>query len=380
MTDKQINVLIVDDSAFMRRVITTMLESDSSLKVVSYARDGEDALVKIKRYNPDVVTMDVEMPGLDGLSALKLIMCENPVPVVMLSSLTTAGARQTIEALSLGAVDFVAKPANRQELPKLASELINTVKTAAQVSVKKVCSINGSILAKSSGPQPERPSPSVMVPKPVFLKPPKLGATTTIKTTSSIELVAVGTSTGGPTALQVLLTRIPKSLPCGIVVVQHMPKGFTGPLAKRLNDLCEIEVKEGEDGDMVLPGRAIIAPAGHQLTFTRRSGYLQISLSDHSPIKTLFKPSVDVMMLSAVETLGSKVLGVIMTGMGNDGLQGLKSLKKQKGLILAQNEETCIVYGMPKAVVDAGIADKVLPLDELGSEIVSIVAKNKYDI
>ncbi|MBS3969666.1 MAG: chemotaxis response regulator protein-glutamate methylesterase [Clostridia bacterium] len=375
MSVKQINVLIVDDSAFMRRVITTMLESDPSLKVVSYARDGEDALVKIKRYNPDVVTMDVEMPGLDGLSALKLIMCENPVPVVMLSSLTTAGARQTIEALSLGAVDFVAKPVNRQELTRLSSELINTVKTAAQISVKKVCSLNGSIQTKPFSPQNrERTIQPVKVPKIIAIKPSQRDTITILKS-SSIELVAVGTSTGGPTALQVLLGKIPKNIPCGIVIVQHMPRGFTGPLAKRLNDLCEIEVKEGEDGDMVLPGRAIIAPAGHQLTFTKKSGNLQISLSDHSPIKTLFKPSVDVMMLSAVEVLGPKVLGVIMTGMGNDGLQGLKSLKDQKGLILAQNEETCIVYGMPKAAVDAGIADKVLPLNELGNEIVSIITR-----
>ena len=375
MSVKQINVLIVDDSAFMRRVITTMLESDPSLKVVSYARDGEDALVKIKRYNPDVVTMDVEMPGLDGLSALKLIMCENPVPVVMLSSLTTAGAKQTIEALSLGAVDFVAKPVNRQELTRLSSELINTVKTAAQISVKKVCSLNGSIQTKPFSPQNrERTIQPVKVPKIIAIKPSQRDTITILKS-SSIELVAVGTSTGGPTALQVLLGKIPKNIPCGIVIVQHMPRGFTGPLAKRLNDLCEIEVKEGEDGDMVLPGRAIIAPAGHQLTFTKKSGNLQISLSDHSPIKTLFKPSVDVMMLSAVEVLGPKVLGVIMTGMGNDGLQGLKSLKDQKGLILAQNEETCIVYGMPKAAVDAGIADKVLPLNELGNEIVSIITR-----
>ncbi len=369
MITKKINVLIVDDSAFMRRVITTMLESDPSLKVITYARDGEDALEKINRYKPDVVTMDVEMPGLDGLSALKLIMCQYPVPVVMLSSVTTAGARQTIEALSLGAVDFVAKPANRNELSKLASELIGAVKTAAGVSVKKVCSINGSIAT--------RPSPSTSAPLPAAqktsldVKSSQPGAI--IKPNGPVDLIAVGTSTGGPTALQVLLTHIPKSIPCGIVVVQHMPKGFTGPLAKRLNDLCEIEVKEGEDGDIVMPGRAIIAPAGYQLTFAKKAGDLEIKLTDQYPIKTLFKPSVDVMMLSAVENVGARVLGVIMTGMGNDGLRGLKSLKSKKGIILAQNEETCIVYGMPKAAVDAGIVDKVVSLEKLASEIISIV-------
>ncbi|KUO52796.1 MAG: hypothetical protein APF76_02350 [Desulfitibacter sp. BRH_c19] len=379
MTTKKINVLIVDDSAFMRRVITTMLESDPSLKVITYARDGEDALVKIERYKPDVVTMDVEMPGLDGLSTLKLIMCEHPLPVVMLSSVTTAGARQTIEALSLGAVDFVAKPANRHELSTLASELIEVVKTAAGVSVKKVCSIKGSISTRPPAP-PATPvplaqkiAPDLNTPVPVTLKTSQ--SAVTLQPISPVDLIAIGTSTGGPTALQVLLTKIPKTIPCGIVVVQHMPKGFTGPLAKRLNDLCEIEVKEAEDGDMILPGRAIIAPAGHQLTFTRKSGSLQISLSDQSPIKTLFKPSVSVMMLSAVETLGSRVLGVIMTGMGSDGLEGLKSLKIQKGLILAQNEETCIVYGMPKAAVEAGIVDKVLPLNQLANEITNIVTK-----
>jgi len=379
MTTKKINVLIVDDSAFMRRVITTMLESDPSLKVITYARDGEDALVKIERYKPDVVTMDVEMPGLDGLSTLKLIMCEHPLPVVMLSSVTTAGARQTIEALSLGAVDFVAKPANRHELSTLASELIEVVKTAAGVSVKKVCSIKGSISTRPPAP-PATPvplaqkiAPDLNTPVPVTLKTSQ--SAVTLQPISPVDLIAIGTSTGGPTALQVLLTKIPKTIPCGIVVVQHMPKGFTGPLAKRLNDLCEIEVKEAEDGDMILPGRAIIAPAGHQLTFTRKSGSLQISLSDQSPIKTLFKPSVSVMMLSAVETLGSRVLGVIMTGMGSDGTKGMKSLKIQKGLILAQNEETCIVYGMPKAAVEAGIVDKVLPLNQLANEITNIVTK-----
>lgn len=348
--EKKINVLIVDDSAFMRRVITTMLETDETIKVIAFARNGEDALNKIQRYKPDVVTMDVEMPELDGLGALRKIMCDHPVPVVMLSSLTTAGARQTIEALELGAVDFVAKPANRYELPKLAEDLIQKVKTAAKVPVKKVCNLTTS---RSTPVAPDS------TPKRQF--------------STNIELVAIGTSTGGPTALQVLLKKIPKNFPCGIVVVQHMPKGFTGPLAKRLNDICEIEVKEAEEGDEVIPGRVLIAPAGYQTIFKKINGRLHVSLSELSPIKTLFKPSVDVMLLSAVEQLGAKVLGVIMTGMGNDGLRGLQSLKEKNGTILAQNEETCIVYGMPKAAVEAGIVDSIVPLENMAQAIMNLV-------
>ncbi len=361
--EKKINVLIVDDSAFMRRVITTMLETDETIKVIAFARNGEDALNKIQRYKPDVVTMDVEMPELDGLGALRKIMCDHPVPVVMLSSLTTAGARQTIEALELGAVDFVAKPANRYELPKLAEDLIQKVKTAAKVPVKKVCKLTTPRLEKEIRP----------ISKPQETIPLTPATISKRQVSTNLELVAVGTSTGGPTALQVLLKKFPKDFPCGIVVVQHMPKGFTGPLAKRLNDICEIEVKEAEEGDEVIPGRVLIAPAGYQTIFKKINGRLHVSLSELSPIKTLFKPSVDVMLLSAVEQLGAKVLGVIMTGMGNDGLRGLQSLKEKNGTILAQNEETCIVYGMPKAAVEAGIVDSIVPLENMAQAIMNLV-------
>ena len=381
MSKNQIKVLVVDDSALMRQIIVKMLESDPLLKVVNYARNGEDALAKIKTYKPDVVTMDVEMPELCGISALKRIMRENPVPVVMLSSLTTAGASKTLEALSLGAVDFVAKPANNKDLPRLASELIETVKAAAQISVKKISSICSAGGAAKAKPPLRQDKDSAAASKTVAAKPlfqMNTSATNTsiaLQPAAAVELIVIGISTGGPVALQALMSKIPKNIPCGIVIAQHMPKGFTEPLAKRLNDLCEIEVIEGKDGDMVLPGRAIVAPAGFQLTFTKKADGLQVSVGEYSPIKTFFKPSVDVTVLSAAEVLGSKVLGVIMTGMGSDGALGLKSLKDKKGLVLAQDEESCIVYGMPRAVVEAGIADKVLPLSELGNEITSIASR-----
>ncbi|MEW6624321.1 MAG: chemotaxis response regulator protein-glutamate methylesterase [Bacillota bacterium] len=361
VSGKKIRVLIVDDSAFMRRVITTMLESDESIQVVAFSRDGKDALVKIKYYKPDVVTMDVEMPGLNGLETLRRIMAEYPLPVVMFSALTTAGAKQTIEALQLGAVDFVAKPANRNALGTLAQELIQKVKTASEVKVFKQSS-NISRKNSSLVPRSEIPSSVFRVP-----------GESIYKSKVPIDLVAIGTSTGGPSALQVVLSGIPKDFPCGIVVVQHMPKGFTRPLANRLNELCSIEVKEGEEGDLVLPGRAIIAPAGMQISFKKNQNRLEISLGEVSPIKTLFKPSVDVMILSAVENLGARVLGVIMTGMGNDGLLGLRSLKEHGGIVLAQDENSCVVYGMPRAAHEAGIVDQVLPLQELSEEICSIV-------
>jgi two-component system chemotaxis response regulator CheB len=364
-----IKVLIVDDSAFMRRVITTMLESDQSIKVVTFARNGEDAIAKIKKYKPDVVTMDVEMPGLNGLGALRRIMCECPVPVIMLSSLTTAGASQTIEALTLGAVDFVAKPSNRNALSQLASELIQKVKTASGVHVKKFCNTLITQVAKEISATKEQ---GVVATTDAIRAYKRVNAAR-----KPIELIAVGTSTGGPTALQILLTKLPKNFPCAVVVVQHMPKGFTGPLAKRLDKLSQIEVKEAQDGDEVLPSRVLIAPAGYQTMFKKKGEKLYITLSELSPIKTLFKPSVDVMLLSAVENLGSKVLGVIMTGMGNDGLRGLKSLKSQNGIVLAQNESSCIVYGMPKAAVEAGIVDKVVPLNNLAQEIIEIVETSR---
>ncbi len=366
--DKKIKVLIVDDSAFMRRVITAMLESDNQVKVVAFARNGKDAITKIKLYKPDVVTMDIEMPELDGLEALKKIMDECPTPVVMLSSLTTSGTRHTIEALELGAIDFVAKPTNKNEFGQLAKKLVRKVKEAAEISPMKISSV---IQSKSFATTIRSSLKQKAISKIEHIK------TATIQPIAPVEVVVIGISTGGPSALQILLKGFDFDFPCGIVIVQHMPKGFTGPLAKRLDEMTCIEVKEGRQGDIVKPGRAILAPAGYHTVFKQSSEGLQINLIEYSNIKTAFKPSVDVMMFSAIEHLESKVLGVIMTGMGKDGLSALKCLKAKRGIILAQNEESSVVFGMPRVAIDAGIVDKVLHLEELSEEITSIVLNSR---
>lgn len=349
----QVRVLIVDDSAFMRQVIIKMLEADPEIKVVGYARDGNEALEKIQRFNPDVVTMDVEMPGLDGLETLEQIMCIKPTPVVMLSAVTTRGAQTTIRALELGAVDFVAKPEKRIDMVKLATELPQKVKMAASVAVAKVCR------ARKLEP----------ISIPTLTTPPAK------RIKKSIEVVAIGTSTGGPAALNTLFKTLPTNLPAGVLIVQHMPLGFTASLAQRLNDIGRMPVKEAEDGDLIVPGKALLAPAGWQMEVVRRSGVAQVRLSKESPIKTLFRPSVDVLFLSVAKVFGGNSLGVVMTGMGNDGTKGLKAMKAKNAVGLAEDESTCIVYGMPRSVIEAGLADKIAPLPQLAKEIVNIVSR-----
>lgn len=354
--DTQVKVLVVDDSAFMRQVIIKMLEADPQIKVVGYARDGQEALEKIQRFKPDVVTMDVEMPGLDGLETLEQIMCIQPTPVVMLSAVTVKGAETTIRALELGAVDFVAKPAKRIEMVQLANELPAKIKMAAGVAVTKVCRVR------------KYESASVKVPAPPSLPAKPAGK-------RKIEVVAIGTSTGGPAALNTLFRALPENLPAAVLIVQHMPVGFTASLAQRLNDIGKMPVKEAEDGDLIVPGKALLAPAGWQMETVRESGVAKVRLSKESSIKTLFKPSVDVLFLSVAKVFGSKSLGVVMTGMGNDGLRGLKAMKEQNALALAEDESTCIVYGMPRAVTEAGLVDKNVPLPNLAKEIVNIVTR-----
>lgn len=351
--DSQVKVLVVDDSAFMRQVIIKMLEADPTIKVVGYARDGQEALEKIQRFKPDVVTMDVEMPGLDGLETLEKIMCVQPTPVLMLSAVTTEGAKTTIRALELGAVDFVAKPAKRIEMVQLASELPEKVKMAASVAVSKFCR------AKR---YETFPTPPLVFPPPKKIRQRK------------IEVVAIGTSTGGPAALNTLFRALPKTLPAGVLIVQHMPPGFTASLAQRLNDLGNMPVKEAEDGDLILPGQALLAPAGWQMEAVRESSVAKVRLSKESPIKTLFKPSVDVLFLSIAEVFGGNSIGVVMTGMGNDGTRGLRAMKEKNAIGLAEDESTCIVYGMPRSVTEAGLVDKTVPLPNLAREIVNIVS------
>jgi len=346
-------VLIVDDSAFMRRVISDIINSDARCEVIGTAVNGEEALVKVKELEPDVISLDVQMPVMDGLTMLKKLNKERPTPVVMMSTLTQNGAKETLDALELGAFDFVAKPdnifkVNSEEIREALLEKLVLAADAGKKSTKKFKpSISKTMMARSY-----KPSKS--------------------KTDSRVEkLIAIGTSTGGPRALQYVLPYMPKEIDAGIVVVQHMPPGFTASLAKRLNQLSKIEVKEAEDGDVIENGKAYIAPGDrHLLVKEKSNGSLYIELSD-APAYGGHKPAVNMMMTSIVQLKQRGYIGVIMTGMGADGTEGLTKLSnKHKIHIIAQDADSCVVYGMPKMVVEAGIANEVVPLDEISNSII----------
>ena len=346
---RQISVIVVDDSLVMRKSIQTMLESDPQIRVVATARDGREAIEKVREHTPDIITMDIEMPGMDGLSALKVLMKENPLPVIMCSSLTKEGAQATIDAFNLGAVDFIPKDFTAVAREAIRDELVSKVKQIA---------LHGSARFRArfrkSTPAASRP-PSSSAPAPRRIDLPA-------SVRGNFRAVVVGISTGGPFALLQTIPKIPADFPLGIVVVQHMPARFTRSMADRLDSLSQVSVKEAEDGDKVEPGRVLIAPGGLHLTFTRNGVGTRVKISDE-PRTTLYRPSADIMMTSAAEVFGGPLVGLIMTGMGKDGLEGLKLIKKKGGIVIAQNEESCVVYGMPKAAVDEGIADAVLPLE-----------------
>lgn len=345
-------MLVVDDSAFMRKAISNMLSSDPEIKVIGTARDGEEALDLVPRLQPDVVTLDVEMPRMGGLATLKALMERNPVPVLMLSSLTTEGAQETMKALELGALDFIPKNLDDLSLNivKIQDDLVAKVKA---ISKKKVKARTVSGATRFS-------------PEPVIPSGPRLYS-------GRVAMVAIGVSTGGPKALQDVLPLFPADFPVPILVVQHMPKGFTGPFAERLNQLSKMKVKEAENGEPIKSGVAYIAPGGlHMRAMKKKVTEMAIDLSEQ-PTDLLHRPSVDVMMLSVAENYAGRCVGVIMTGMGADGLEGMKAIKKTGGKTVAQDEESCVVYGMPKAVVDAGVADKVVPLSRMTGEIINMV-------
>ncbi len=345
-----IKVLIVDDSAFMRNSISGMISTDPEIIVAGTARNGLEAVEKVSALKPDIVTMDVEMPVMNGIEALKHIMASNPVPVLMVSSLTTEDAKVTLDALDLGAVDFISK--------NLSDLSINIVKIR-DILIEKIKAI------ARNGRVSRRPSIS---PKPIDM--PRRGLKTVHR---KIGIVAIGTSTGGPRALQHILSRIPKDFPVPILIAQHMPAAFTGPFAERLNQLSAIEVKEAEHGEPVRKGVAFIAPGSGHMGITRtKITETLINISEDNGTY-IYKPSVDMLMLSVVEHYSGQVLGVILTGLGSDGANGMREIKNKGGMTIAESRETCVVYGMPKAVVEAGIADKVSPLDEIAGEIVNSV-------
>ncbi|PKM96110.1 MAG: chemotaxis response regulator protein-glutamate methylesterase [Firmicutes bacterium HGW-Firmicutes-1] len=351
---KKKKVLIVDDSAFMRRVISDIINSDERCEVIGVAKNGKEGLELANQLMPDVITLDVQMPIMNGLEMLKQLNIERPTPVIMLSTLMKEGGKETIEALELGAYDFVRKPDNIFKINSddIKDELITKVIEASE-SGKKIMS-------------QFRPSIQKINLETKSILPKQLSS----NTSKVKNLVALGTSTGGPRALQFVIPYLPKNINAAIVVVQHMPPGFTKSLSERLNQLSQISVKEAEDKDIIENGKAYVAPGDRQLEIREdKSGNLVIHITDDPP-KGGHKPAVNVMMNSVAEISTRKLIGVIMTGMGSDGMEGMQEVKsRQKMHIIAQNEETCVVYGMPKSVVEKGIADEVVPLEKIAESI-----------
>ena len=352
-SERSIRVLVVDDSAFMRRAILRMLEREDDIEVVDTASSGEEAIAKAAALRPDVITMDVEMPGIGGLNAVKEIVARQKVPIIMVSSLTREGAETTLRALELGAVDFIPKPDSAyMDILKVARDLVDKVRALAvrRAPVRK---------APPAAPAPVPPVRSVVRP-PAPARAP--GGSVRYR------CIALGTSTGGPVALGRILPRLPRDFPIPIVVVQHMPPGFTRPLSERLNAASAIAIVEGETGTVLRPGSAIIAPAGKQTRLRKNGPNVEIVLEDDR-LNSLHVPSVDVMTAAVAETFGAGAIGVILTGMGHDGVEGLRRLKDAGGIVIGQDEATCVVYGMPRAAALAGLVDRVVPLDKVAAAL-----------
>ncbi len=399
---QMIRVLIADDSAFMRKVLSDMFASQPDFEVAGTARNGQETVERVMELSPDLVTLDVNMPVMDGLEALDIIMKEHPIPVVMLSSLTQKGTEQTVKALALGAVDFISKAGGSiSSIDGITGEILEKCRAAAKAHARKTtlapppkpASAGPPVMKRIQLPlrQGYKPQESARPPEPAapahtFAKrnnpllkrnanppaPPNRPSALpmTEMGRGAEKLVVIGTSTGGPQALQNVITRLPGNLPCGVVIVQHMPAGFTKALADRLNTISEIAVKEAEDGDSIRPGQVYIAPGNYHLRI--RNG-TQIVLGQDPPVGN-HRPAVNV-MFSSVASLGRKLVAVIMTGMGCDGCEGMREIKEAGGYSIAQDEPTCVVYGMPKAVVDAGLADEIKPVQNIAQAIVEAVKR-----
>ncbi|OEH85839.1 hypothetical protein BHU72_03400 [Desulfuribacillus stibiiarsenatis] len=363
MDNNYIKVLIVDDSAFMRKMITDMIQSDEHLQVVGTARNGEEALSKIESLQPDVITLDVEMPKMDGITTLKEIMRTSPLPVIMLSSLTHVGTTETIKALELGAFDFIGKPSGpiSLDIEKIKAELIEKIHLAS-ASKNRILKL-----------------PRMSIKDKVLTKPPDINYKSkkieeknmTMNTSKVDTIIAIGTSTGGPRALQNVITKLPKDIQASIVIVQHMPQGFTKSLAERLDSISEIKVFEAEDKMILQNGCAYLAPGAHQMSISQnRNGEYQIRIDIEAEPYSGHKPSVDYLFLSIAELLPMKKIVVIMTGMGGDGSKGLVAIKQKSAYAIAEDESTCVVFGMPRVAIATGLIDDIVPLEKIASEII----------
>ncbi|KHT61545.1 chemotaxis protein CheY [Photobacterium gaetbulicola] len=386
-----VKVLVVDDSSFFRRRVSEILNADPRLEVVGNAVNGKEAVEMASRLHPDVITMDIEMPVMDGITAVREIMQANPTPILMFSSLTHEGAKATLDALDAGALDFLPKKfediaRNRDEavslLQKRVTELARkrvfmrrpartaaTMRDAASETARPMAArsaLGSQSLASSSGLKATNPPSALRQPaaRPAAAKP----AARFKPSGKKYQLMAIGTSTGGPVALQKILTALPANFPLPIVLIQHMPATFTAAFAARLDNLCKIGVKEAQDGDMLRPGMAYLAPGGMQMMLDGRPGSARLRIIDGGD-RMNYKPCVDVTFGSAAKVFHDKVLSMVLTGMGADGREGARMLKNSGATIWAQDEDSCVVYGMPQAVAKAGISSEDLPLERIAERI-----------
>lgn len=350
---EKIKVMIVDDSALVRQVISQALAADAGIEVIATASDPIFALEKMKARWPDVLIVDIEMPRMDGITFLKKVMAEHPTPVVICSSLAEQGAQATFEAMAAGAVSIITKPkiGLKNFLEDASNDIVQAVRSAARANMGAM---------RSSAAAFNRPKNTADV----MLAP--AGNRALERTTD--QLIAIGTSTGGTQALEAVLTKLPASS-LGIVIVQHMPEKFTAMFAERLNGLCQIEVLEAKNGDRVIPGRALIAPGGKHMMLRRNGAQYVVDVAD-GPLVNRHKPSVDVLFRSVAKFAGANALGIIMTGMGDDGARGMKEMHDAGARTIAQDEASCVVFGMPKEAVKLGATDQVLPLDQIPAAIV----------
>ncbi|HVF90174.1 MAG TPA: chemotaxis response regulator protein-glutamate methylesterase [Blastocatellia bacterium] len=355
--ERKIRVIVVDDSAVMRKLIPGLLERDKGIEVVATAIDGDFALTKIEQLRPDVVTLDVDMPRMDGITTLGQIVSKYSIPVVMLSSLTSRGAELTMQALEMGAVDFICKPKAAAQIVNMAAELISKVRSAASA---KVMTHKGVAAQKTARAAPDSAG--------AFPPPPGYRS-------DSEGLLVIGASSGGPHALRYLLPKIPLDFGAPILIVQHMPESFTSMLAKWLNEMCEIEVREAREGEMAVAGRALIAPGTAHLKVKRKSnGAGEIVLERGRPVNGHI-PSVDVLFRSVAKEYGAGVMAVLLTGMGSDGAEGIGEIKKAGGHTLAQDRESSAIFGMPKVAIERGYIDKVLSLAEIPDYLVGVAGR-----
>jgi two-component system chemotaxis response regulator CheB len=343
---ERIRVLVVDDSALMRKLIPAILARESSIEVVGTAMDGAFALKKIEELQPDVVTLDLEMPRMDGMETLRLIMRHTPLPVILFSTHSKEGGYATLKGLAFGAVDFLAKPkdAAAGRLDEIADQLIAKIKVAKRAAGHK---LPPAIIEEAVVPKKETRA----------ALPPR-------------RVIAIGISTGGPNALQFVLSQIPADFLSTILIVQHMPEGFTEMFAKRLHECCALDIHEARSGDLLLAGRVLICPGNRHMMVRRMPRGHMVVLSDGSPVNG-HRPSADVLFHSVAQEFGLTAVGVLMTGMGDDGAEGLGAIKAAGGMTIAQSEDTCVVSGMPRAAIVKGYANKIIPLDGLSSYLVS---------